>query len=43
MASAFEAMSAETGGIARLPAGSPAAQALFSLWTGVEKRLARSK
>jgi cellulose biosynthesis protein BcsQ len=41
MASAFEAMSAATGGVARLPASSPAAQALFSLWTGVEKKLAR--
>jgi cellulose biosynthesis protein BcsQ len=41
MASAFEAMSAETGGVARLPASSPAAQALFALWTGVEKKLAR--
>lgn len=41
MASAFEAMSAATGGVARLPASSPAAQALFALWTGVEKKLAR--
>jgi chromosome partitioning protein len=41
MASAFEAMSAASGGVARLPASSPAAQALFALWTGVEKKLAR--
>jgi chromosome partitioning protein len=41
MASAFEAMSAATGGVARLPESSPAAQALFALWTGVEKKLAR--
>jgi chromosome partitioning protein len=41
MASAFEAMSAAAGGVARLPASSPAAQALFALWTGVEKKLAR--
>jgi chromosome partitioning protein len=41
MASAFEAMSAATGGVARLPVSSPAAQALFALWTGVEKKLAR--
>jgi cellulose biosynthesis protein BcsQ len=41
MSSAFEAMSAATGGVARLPASSPAAQALFALWTGVEKKLAR--
>lgn len=41
MASAFEAMSTETGGVARLPAASPAAQALFALWTGIEKKLAR--
>lgn len=41
MASAFEAMSAPTGGVARLPPSSPAAQALFALWTGVEKKLAR--
>jgi cellulose biosynthesis protein BcsQ len=41
MASAFEAMSAATGGVARVPASSPAAQALFALWTGVEKKLAR--
>jgi chromosome partitioning protein len=40
MASAFEAMSAETGGVARLPPASPAAQSLFSLWTGVERKLA---
>jgi len=39
MASAFEAMSAQTGGVARLPGASPAAQALFSLWTGVERKL----
>src|SRR3954470_11673422 len=43
MASAFEAMSAATGGIARLPAASPAAQALFTLWTGVEKKLSRAR
>jgi chromosome partitioning protein len=41
MASAFEAMSAAGGGVARLPPGSPAAQALFGLWAGVEKKLAR--
>lgn len=41
MASAFEAMSAPAGGVARLPQSSPAAQALFALWTGVEKKLAR--
>jgi cellulose biosynthesis protein BcsQ len=41
MASAFETMSAAEGGVARLPASSPAAQALFALWTGVEKKLAR--
>src|SRR3954469_862618 len=63
MASAFEAMSAASGGVARpagprggwapretspasggvarLPASSPAAQALFALWAGVEKKLAR--
>ena len=39
MASAFETISTEPGGIARLPPGSPAAQALFSLWTGVERKL----
>jgi len=39
MASAFEAMSTQSGGVARLPAASPAAQALFSLWTGVERKL----
>jgi chromosome partitioning protein len=41
MASAFEAMSAATGGVARLPPASAAAQALFALWAGVEKKLAR--
>ena len=41
MASAFEAMSAATGGVARLPPSSPAALALFALWTGIEKKLAR--
>jgi chromosome partitioning protein len=41
MASAFEAMSAATGGAARLPASSPAALALFALWSGIEKKLAR--
>jgi len=41
MASAFEAMSAATGGVARLPRSSPAALALFALWAGVEKKLAR--
>ncbi len=40
MASAFETMSA-TGGIGRLPPKSPAATALFALWTGIEKRLAK--
>src|SRR3954462_6442589 len=39
MASAFEAMSAAGGGVARLPPASPAAEALFALWTGVEQRL----
>lgn len=41
MASAFEAMSAQSGGVARLPQSSPAAAALFALWTGIEKRLAK--
>jgi cellulose biosynthesis protein BcsQ len=41
MASAFEAISAPGIGVARLRAASPAAQALFGLWTGVEKKLAR--
>ncbi|HTU13300.1 MAG TPA: AAA family ATPase [Allosphingosinicella sp.] len=41
MASAFEAMSAAEGGTGRLPASSPAAQALLALWTGIEKRLTR--
>lgn len=40
MASAFEAMSAGGGG-GRLPPSSPAAAALFALWAGVEKRLAK--
>jgi len=39
MASAFETMSAT--GVGRLPPGSPAAAALFGLWTGIEKRLAK--
>jgi chromosome partitioning protein len=43
MASAFEAISTETGGVARLPPASPAASALFSLWTGVERKLAGSR
>jgi cellulose biosynthesis protein BcsQ len=42
MASAFEAMSAPEGVIGRLRPSSPAATALFALWTGVEKRLAKS-
>lgn len=41
MASAFEAMSAAEGGDGRLPAASPAAQAVRTLWAGIEKRLAR--
>jgi cellulose biosynthesis protein BcsQ len=41
MASAFESMSAATGGVARLPPTSPAALALFALWIGIEKKLAR--
>lgn len=41
MASAFERISAPDGGIARLPASSAGAQALFGLWRGVEKKLAR--
>ena len=41
MASAFETMSASDGGVARLPPASPAAQALFGLWKGVEKKLSR--
>lgn len=41
MASAFEAMSAAAPGTGRLPATSPAAQALFTLWTAIEKRLTR--
>jgi chromosome partitioning protein len=40
MASAFEAMSAAEPGTGRLPQSSPAAQALFALWMGIEKRLA---
>ena len=41
MASAFETMSAAEGGTGRLPPSSPAALALLSLWTGIEKRLTR--
>lgn len=41
MASAFEAIGAPGGGMARLPAASPAALALFGLWAGIEKKLAR--
>ena len=41
MASAFEAMSAADGAVGRLPPSSPAATALFALWAGVEKRLAK--
>jgi cellulose biosynthesis protein BcsQ len=41
MASAFEAMSAATGGVASLPPGSPAGQALLALWAGVERKLSR--
>ena len=43
MASAFERMSAEAGGVARLPRSAPAATALFALWAGVEKRLTRTR
>lgn len=42
MASAFETMSA-TGGVGKLPPNSPAATALFALWTGIEKRLAKTR
>jgi chromosome partitioning protein len=41
MASAFEAMSAAGGAVGRLAPSSPAATALFALWAGVEKRLAK--
>ena len=41
MASAFETMSAAEPGTGRLPLSSPAALALFALWTGIEKRLTR--
>lgn len=41
MASAFEAMTATPGEIGRLPAGTPAGAALFGLWGGIEKRLAK--
>lgn len=46
MASAFEAMSVAPGsagrlGVERLRPSSPAATALFALWTGVERRLTR--
>lgn len=41
MASAFETMSAAEDGSGRLPPSTPAAQALFALWTGIEKRLTR--
>lgn len=46
MASAFEAMSVAPGsagrlGVERLRPSSPAAAALFALWTGVERRLSR--
>ena len=45
MASAFEAMSAESdgGGVGKLRRGSPAATALLALWTGVEKRIGRAE
>ena len=42
MASAFESMSAERDSVGQLRTGSPAATALQALWTGIEKRLARS-
>ncbi len=42
MASAFEAMSATPGEAARLGPDSPAARALAALWTGIEKRLAKT-
>ena len=41
MASAFERMSLEPGGVARLPQSAPATAALFALWKGIEKKLAR--
>jgi cellulose biosynthesis protein BcsQ len=41
MASAFEAMSADPRALGRLPAGSPAGEALLGLWRGIEKRLAK--
>ena len=41
MASAFEAMSAATGGTAFLRPSSPAFKSLLALWKGVEKKLAQ--
>jgi cellulose biosynthesis protein BcsQ len=41
MASAFEAMSATESGTGRLPPSSPAAEAVLTLWTGIERRLTR--
>jgi len=41
MASAFERISAPGGGVASLPGSSSAAQALFALWAGIEKKLTR--
>jgi len=41
MASALEAMSTDPSAVGRLPAASPAGVALFGLWRGIEKRLAR--
>jgi len=43
MASAFETMSAPGVGVGRLPPTSPAAIALFALWTGIERRLTRPR
>ena len=43
MTVAVETMSASEGGTGRLPPSSPAAQALFALWAGIEKRLTRNR
>lgn len=42
MASAFEAMSAAPEEVGSLSPGSPAGSALLSLWSGIEKRLAKA-
>lgn len=41
MASAFEAMTVSPGDLGRLTPSSPAGSALFNLWSGIEKRLAK--